>query len=54
MKENISLELLRNKSEYEIQGLYMFKGSCQSFWSLKAKVELSIFQDHTEKGETNQ
>jgi len=29
-----------------IQGLYSFKDSCQSFWTLKAKIELAIFNDH--------
>ena len=33
-------------SEREIQGLFSSKDSCESFWTLKAKVELSVFQDH--------
>jgi len=28
-----------------IQGLYSFKDSCQSFWSLKALIELAVFRD---------
>lgn len=28
-----------------IQGLYPVKNSCQSFWTLKAKIELAIFQE---------
>ena len=39
--ESHDLELLKDR---EIQGLYAFKNSCQSFWTLKAKVELSVFQ----------
>ena len=39
--ESHGLELLKYR---EIQGLYSFKNSCQSFWSLKAKIELAIFQ----------
>jgi len=35
----------------EIQGLYPFKKSSQSFWTLKAKIELAIFNEH-KKGET--
>ena len=32
-----------------IQGLYPVKNSSQSYWTLKAKIELAIFQDHKEK-----
>ena len=34
-----------------IQGLYSFKDCCQSYWTLRAKVELSIFQE-SQKGES--
>ena len=55
MMKNLSLELHAEPDileTNEIQGLYPLKGCCASFWSLKVKVELSIFQDHTEKGES--
>jgi hypothetical protein len=37
-----------NSSEMtvSIQGLYSIENSCQSFWSLKAKIELSAFREH--------
>jgi len=38
-----------------IQGLYSFKDSCQSFWTLRAQIELAVFNDYkkevTEKNE---
>jgi len=33
----------------EIQGLYPVKDSCQSFWTLKALIELAEFRDHKKK-----
>jgi hypothetical protein len=39
--------------ENEIQGLYPFKNSCQSFWTLKAKIELAIFNDHKKEVKQN-
>ena len=55
MMENLALELQHNEPEnlekLEIQGLYHFENSCQSFWSLKAKIDLAIFQDHKKRGE---
>ena len=36
-------------SERTIQGLYQPQGACQSYWTLKVKVELSRYQE--EKGE---
>ena len=32
-------------SERTIQGLYQPQGACQSYWTLKAKVELSVFNE---------
>ena len=47
--ENYSLELQHNTPEnlekLEIQGLYHSENSCQSFWTLKAKIALAIFQE---------
>ena len=53
MMKSLGLEYPRAEPEIlenEIQGLFHSKGACQSFWSLKAKVELSVFRDK-EKGE---
>ena len=36
-------------SERLIQGLFKPQGACQSYWTLKVKVELSRYQE--EKGE---
>lgn len=33
----------------EIQGLYSFKACCESFWTLKARVDLAAF--NKKKGE---
>ena len=38
-----------NLKKNTIQGLYPIKDCCQSFWALKAKIELAVFQ--IEKGE---
>ena len=38
----------------EIQGLYPVKNAHQSFWYLKARIELSVFQDHKKRGEKHQ
>ena len=49
MMKNLVSNSQRQNSESlanTIQGLYSPKGSCKKFWSLKAKVELSIFQDY--------
>ena len=55
MMKNYSLELLNNLPEnlekLEIQGLYHSENCCQSFWTLKAKIDLAIFQDHKKRGE---
>jgi hypothetical protein len=32
--------------ENSIQGLYSSKDAIQSFWSLKAKIELAVFKEH--------
>jgi hypothetical protein len=34
-----------------IQGLYSSENALQSFWSLKARVELAVFREH-KKGDT--
>ena len=56
MMKNLALELQHNEPEnlkkLEIQGLYHFENSCQSFWTLKAKIELSVFQDHKKEVKT--
>jgi hypothetical protein len=39
------IALLKNNS---IQGLYSSKNTHESFWSLKAKIELSVFRQNTE------
>ena len=36
--------------ENRIQGLYPSKNCCQSFWTLKVKVELAVF--NKKEGET--
>ena len=46
--QRISPEVLKVKT---IQGLYPEKNCCESFWTLKVKVDLAIFRDHTEKGD---
>ena len=38
-------------SEREIQGLFSSKDSCESFWTLKAKVDLAIFREAQKRGE---
>ena len=38
--------------ENSIQGLYSVKNSHQSFWSLKAKIELAIFQENKKREKT--
>jgi hypothetical protein len=46
MNENpiiAEIDLLKRNS---IQGLYSSKNAHKSFWSLKAKIELSIFREH--------
>ena len=39
-------------SERLIQGLYQPHGACQSYWTLKAKVDLAIFRDHRKEKHT--
>jgi hypothetical protein len=45
------LDLLEVNS---IQGLYPVKGCCQSFWTLKARIELAVFREQKMKGESTQ
>jgi hypothetical protein len=35
--------------ENNIQGLYPVKDCCTAFWTLKAKIELAIFQHEVSK-----
>ena len=37
--------------EKEIQGLYTSESACQSFWTLKARVELSTFKEPKKENE---
>ena len=57
MMKSLALELQCRELEVselnEIQGLYPFKNSSQSFWTLKAKIELAVFKEH-KKGEKQQ
>ena len=49
MMKNLALELHNepeNMEKLEIQGLYHSENCCQSFWTLKTKIELAIFQEH--------
>jgi hypothetical protein len=46
MNENpiiAEIDMLKRNS---IQGLYNSKNAIKSFWSLKAKIELSVFREH--------
>ena len=36
----------REPENRRIQGLYPEKNCCQSFWTLKARIDLAIFQGH--------
>jgi len=53
--KSLALETLRDGPVFlegrEIQGLYPVKNSCQSFWTLKAKIDLAVFQEIKKKGE---
>jgi len=48
MKTLVSDSQIRSIEQLEIQGLYPVKNSCQSFWTLKAKIELAVFQEKKE------
>ena len=41
--KHVGPEILKVKT---IQGLYPEKNCCESFWTLKVKVDLAIFRDH--------
>jgi hypothetical protein len=45
MKQKLKQKLGVNGPE--IQGLYPEKNSCQSFWTLKAKIDLAVFRKET-------
>jgi len=38
--------------EKTIQGLHYVKGACESFWSLKAKIDLAIFRENKTEAKT--